>query len=205
MESSLRSAALRDSNTRDVSARLMFTTSGLTAAEAGPAAPQRDGWARKSIALKMLSKLPNPSRLSTFAKRMCRTDGATPANRGVAWPLPTMVPATWVPWPSKSTHRSMSPRRGGEVTKLTAQMLVRFEPMSRWLTLRPVSRSPMGVPAPPKPANRPGSPPYWRTAPAPTVGVAVSWAAVTTRMGSTACTKSAAATAANAPPSSAAT
>ena len=72
---------------------------------------------------------------STFPKRMWRASGAMPAYRASTAPLPTMVPVTWVPWPTTSTHRSRSSSRAALMppgTKLAPQMLARPLAMSAW-------------------------------------------------------------------------
>ena len=86
-----------------------------------------------------LSVAPEPRELtSTLAKRMCLTAGAMPANRGWTYPLPAMVPVTWVPWPNSSIHRSSASRNAPSGpnqrlphTKLAPQMLSRLEAMSK--------------------------------------------------------------------------
>ena len=55
-----------------------------------------------------------------------------------------MVPATCVPWPLPSIHRSPSATRRFAATKFAPQMLVRFDEMSRWPTFKPVSMTPTG-------------------------------------------------------------
>ena len=126
----------------------MFTISGRTASES----PQPDSPAKKSIPQFTESVNPVPvSRRSTFAKRMSRTDGAMPANRGARKPFPAMVPVTWVPWCRASTQRSASFTDGSNQTRFVPHTLARCSPMSGWLMFSPVSITPIGTEAPPLP------------------------------------------------------
>ena len=113
-----------------------------------------------------------------------------PAKRGWTDPFPIMVPVTWVPWPPSSIQRSSASSAGEEKkdaqARLAPQMLSRFDAMSKWLTLSPVSMTPMGTEAPPIPEKIPGVPSYALRASAPMAGTDVSCAGRTTPTGSTA-------------------